>query len=90
MKGDFRLSGTLFAFHPVTDIFVTESIKCLFTSICMNSFCQNSYIDMFFIQNKYLGVPLYLILQVVWDTSFGRVGQHHIRRKIVNVRGKKR
>ena len=24
-----------------------------------------------------------------WGTSFGRVEQHHIRRKIVNVRGKK-
>ena len=64
----------------------------------MNIFCQNSYIDMFFIQNKLfyckckalkLGVPLYLKDKVEWDTSFGRVEQHHINSKIVNVRGKK-
>ena len=47
MSGDFRQSGTLFPFHPVTDIFVTESIKCVFTSIFTNIFYQNSYIDMF-------------------------------------------
>ena len=36
-----------------------------------------------------LGVPLYLKDKVEWDTSFGRVGQHRIRCRIVNVRGKK-
>ena len=40
-------------------------------------------------QSIKLGVPLYLKDQEEWDTSFGRVEQHHIRRKIVNVRYKK-
>ena len=36
-----------------------------------------------------LGVPLTLQLhtkdEVKWDTSFGRVGHHHIRSRIVNL-----
>ena len=63
----------------------------------LDVFCQNSYTDMCFIQNKEfyckpkalkLGVPLYLKDKVEWDTSFGRVG--HIGHRIVNVRDRKR
>ena len=65
----------------------------------MDVFCQKSYVDMCFTQNNEfyckckaikLGVPLYLKDKVEWDTSFGREGQHHIRRRKVNVQGKKR
>ena len=40
-------------------------------------------------QSLLLGVELYLKYKVEWVTSFGIVGQHHIRRRILNVRGKK-
>ena len=36
------------------------------------------------------GVPLYLKDKLKWDTSFDRVGQRHITRRIVNVRGRKK
>ena len=69
-----------------------------FTCISMDVFRQNSYSDMCSIQNKKfyckckalkLDVPLSLKHQVEGDTLFGRVGQHHFRRRIMNVRGKR-
>ena len=65
----------------------------------MDVFCQNSYIDMCFIQNNEfyckcealkLGVPLYLKDKEEWDTLFGRVGQNHIKCRLVDVLGQKR